>query len=275
MSETEGRKRPGRPKGKVGPRGTTLILRRCRYFPALPSEWLRVEEWAKRAGMSPRALRVAIESGLVPITKMAAVPNERGFGKVLAIAWDTFSYEFFAARDPFDRPADFFECPERLYKPLVRPQPVRPPEGPDEYWTPPEALPDAVVDANGEDIETEELERAVNSGDMLTDGMHLERVVDYSSARYRRECLKILKDQLELRVAKNELVPVADVDSELRRIATEIQAEFTKMESQLAPILAACTDPREVRRVLSDAIARALAPLADRGDDGPSEKTDP
>lgn len=226
------------------------LIARLPIVDPCPFDWLPVKDWSERSGVSPHAIKMAIGKGAVPDRFLCACylpPTKR---RQIAIAWDDFAYEFFINRLPAHRPKDFFENKERLYKPIRKPNPERP------------LLPPVRTVANPPDDGDEPEQVELDFGNLLDGKMPASQVLDYPAAKFRREQLKILQDQIAVKVATNALVKTEDVGSMLRSLAAEVSGELVKMETHLAPVLAACSDPREVRRLLRDGIETALRPLS-------------
>lgn len=224
-------------------------------FDEIPIGWLTIADAAIRAGMRRDKLSTDVTAGRFP--KSAIGLWQTNGKRITLLHWDAAIYDYLLSRPATSRPADFVRNDLKSYKPISTID--TPARGSSPFPTA-----DEVTDQSP----TSALDALLNNQDQYT-----EKVVDLTSARFRAEQLKILKLQYELRVARNELIAVAEVDSLLREIAVEIKSEFTRMESAIAPVFAACSDPREIRRVLRDELARALAPL-ERGRNGAAESTD-
>lgn len=220
-----------------------------------PAGWLSVKEYATRAGASYMAIYTAVRDGRLPRRSVAAFRCGANKARRIIIDWDATAYQFFYDMRSRYRPADFVPNENREYKPIRK-------KGSDPASQINEIKVREAVTGQDFSSEFDRVREAVfTPKDLLTDQMHLERVTDLTTARYRSEQLKIEKQQIELRKARNEVIETAQVVALNHQIAMEVKAEWGKLIPRLAPVLAAENDPREVKKILTDAWAQAFSPL--------------
>lgn len=100
------------------------------------------------------------------------------------------------------------------------------------------------------------------AGQLLTDEMDYQPVVDLTSAKLRTEQLKILEAQTKLRIANNELVLIEEAAAIMGEIAMEVKGLLLRFINDVAPKVG----PKKInvvdcRRILRDNFVSVLSSL--------------
>ena len=217
-----------------------------------PKGWICISDWCARAGgvVSPQSISLAVRDGRIPMQYVARGTVRRQ--AVLLLDWDNTAYDFFAKRQPTMWPPDFELNDAREYKPMRKPG--------NDAASKINALKRAAA-ITGED-KTEEIAEVIENSEIggLTDNlfsgsMMASPVTDLYSAKYRKEQLDIEKRKMELLKIRNDMIEVSEVAREWAGMGVTLRAEFDKSATQLSSTLATVNDPREVKRILTNAFS--------------------
>lgn len=169
-------------------------------------------------------MHAAVRTGKIPVEYCVRV----GPRKLLHIAWDATAYTFIVSKREQYWPKDFVVNKAEEYKPLaVKPVALR--------------------------TKKEETKPAA--------GLHLKKVTDINSAKYRTEQLKIMKMEAELTNAKNETVPMKEVVATLREIGLETKVALKRAITVMCPKLVTVKNVLACRAILEKHLYEALEHL--------------
>lgn len=223
-----------------------------------PPGWLTISQFCERAGgMKVQQIYKAIDAGKISTKHMAMIKGDRD-RRIVVIDWDAAAYDFIAARRQGSRPADFKINDAREYKPFrlsaqqkiaVEKEEMRREEIVAEITSTTETPPG---DSKLQDIVDERL---------VNDKMVITRVVDVTTARYRKEQLEIEKRQIELRKESNELITTDTERSMLAGIAAQLNGNASKSIPKWSPIFAAEEDPRVIRQLMKKMYVDIFKPM--------------
>lgn len=90
-----------------------------------------------------------------------------------------------------------------------------------------------------------------------------DAIPDLNESRARREHYQAEQAKLAALQGRGELVPVAEVRKEAFALARAVRDELSGIPDRVASMLAACSDVRQVHRMLSEEIRVALRGLSD------------
>jgi hypothetical protein len=90
--------------------------------------------------------------------------------------------------------------------------------------------------------------------------LHVKRGEDegYEYWRQQKVFYKSLLARLEYQRMAGELLPMPDVDYLLMDVTTSFRAAMEGLADRLAPLIAPCTDPDEVRRIVQHEVQRVI-----------------
>jgi len=199
-----------------------------------PPGYLTGLEYAERMGCSLASIMAWAKKGRIPYKYMVSVKKRRQNKQYLAIDWNATIYDLIMDQRQAYRPKDFKENKERTYKPLDAPKWERPSKDI-------EALPDTPLYGKT--------------------GGKVGEILDLSDAKLRSEKLKIEKQEFELMHARNEVIEMSLVVQERAESAVAVRVAVQAAIQRLAPLLAAESDPREVKKILLDQLNGALKSL--------------
>jgi len=94
-------------------------------------------------------------------------------------------------------------------------------------------------------------------------GLPEDQIPDLNESRARREHYQAEKARLEALQGRGELVPAADVKRQAFELARAVRDELGGIPDRVASMIAACSDVRQVHRMLSEEIRVALRGLSD------------
>jgi phage terminase Nu1 subunit (DNA packaging protein) len=94
-------------------------------------------------------------------------------------------------------------------------------------------------------------------------GLPEDQIPELNESRARREHYQAEKARLEALQGRGELVPAADVKRQAFELARAVRDELGGIPDRVASMLAACSDVRQVHRMLSEEIRVALRGLSD------------
>lgn len=94
-----------------------------------------------------------------------------------------------------------------------------------------------------------------------TEGEGDRPVNHLARAKLRREQLAVERAELDLQVARNQLIAVGDVEELLASVAVEVRQSVISLAPRLGPLLAAMTDPAEVTEALDRELRATLEAL--------------
>lgn len=200
------------------------FLKTLPHYPVAPAGWLSLTEYTARSCSSVQGVKRSVENGQIPSEHCAKV----GPRNLLHIAWDATAYAFILRKREQYWPADFTVNTSEEYKPLaVKPTALR--------------------------TKKEEPKPAA--------GLHLKKVTDINSAKYRTEQLKIMKMEGELSLAKNETVPLKEVVATLREIGLETKVALKRAITIMCPKMVTVKNVLACRAILETHLYDALEHL--------------
>ena len=204
-----------------------------------PDGFLDVVSYAERAGTTRPTILKAIRSGKIPKKHCVSVRFSTNQRRKVLINWNATAYNYIVSRQEHTWPSDFERNDEHIYRPI-------------------EVSPGAGADGNGED-------GPPVAGQLLTDEMDYQPVVDLTSAKLRTEQLKILEAQTKIRVANNELVLIEEAAAIMGEIAMEVKGLLLRYINDVAPKVGPkkinVVDCRKILRENFVSVLTALEPV--------------
>jgi hypothetical protein len=91
----------------------------------------------------------------------------------------------------------------------------------------------------------------------------------YTEVKTRRESVRLMRDQVELKRLLGEMVPVADVGRKIDAMIQIAKSKLLSLGHKLAPQLAMETDAAKCQEIVDETVREILTDLATAGDSLP------
>ena len=193
------------------------------------AELVRPAEFAQIKGVTRQTVATAMKS------RIAAAVVERGGKKLLR---RELALELWDRNTARNNNAVVGARGEPVKPAPVAPRPAAPPPGP------------------GARVSDDDLAAFIR-------GLPEDQIPDLNESRARREHYQAEKARLEALQGRGELVPAADVKRQAFELARAVRDELGGIPDRVASMIAACSDVRQVHRMLSEEIRVALRGLSD------------
>ena len=193
------------------------------------AELVRPAEFAQIKGVTRQTVATAMKS------RIAAAVVERGGKKLLR---REMALELWDRNTARNNNAVVGARGEPVKPAPVAPRPAAPPPGP------------------GARVSDDDLAAFIR-------GLPEDQIPDLNESRARREHYQAEKARLEALQGRGELVPAADVKRQAFELARAVRDELGGIPDRVASMIAACSDVRQVHRMLSEEIRVALRGLSD------------